>query len=219
MLQADAIALIASYVYVFAVLIAGELFGRYVLHGSTSFTRKFVHVGVGMWIFGTVALFQSWQTAVIPPLTFIAVNYVSYRRDLFKAMESKDKRNLGTVYFPISFALVIALCWDKPAVVVSGLMPMTWGDAMAAVVGERWGSHRFTSWAQGKSWEGSIAMFAASFVSVWLALTVFGVTGSTAMLASLVVALAATIVEMLTPLGLDNLTVPLVSAGLLWLMV
>lgn len=219
MQQADIIALVASYVYVFAVILVGEALGRVVFHGSSSFSRKFVHIGVGMWVLGTVALFKSWQMAVIPPLTFILVNYISYRRDIFKGMESKDKRNLGTVYFPISFALIIAAFWTKPAVVVAGMMPMVWGDALAAIVGERWGKHRNFLFADAKSREGSAAMFLASFASVLIVLLAAGIAGTTALYASLLVALVAMIVEALTPWGIDNLTVPLLSALLLWFLV
>jgi len=219
MQQSNAIALVLSYVYVFAVLMGGELLGRFVFHGSTSFTRKFVHVGVGMWVVGTVLLFKSWQIAVIPPLTFIVINYISYRQDIFKAMESKDKRNLGTVYFPISFALIIALCWAKPAVVVAGLMPMTWGDALAAVFGERWGRHKYLVFGKEKSWEGSAAMFIASFLSVVLVLLAYSTAGMMALGVALIVAAVTTIVEALTPLGLDNLTVPIIAAALLWFLI
>ncbi len=219
MQQSDVVALVVSYLYVFAVLGCGELLGRFVFHGSTAFTRKFVHVGVGMWVIGTVLLFSSWQVAIIPPLSFIVLNYISYRRDVFKAIESSDKRNLGTVYFPISFALVIALFWAKPAVVVAGLMPMTWGDAMAAVVGQRWGRHRFSVAGGTKSVEGSAAMFVASFISVLLVLLASGMAAGPAAGVTLVVAAVATLVELVTPLGLDNLSVPLLSSLLLWLLV
>jgi dolichol kinase len=216
--QADLIGLVASYIYVASIVLLGEVLSRFVFHGATAFSRKFVHVSVGMWIVGTVLLFKSWQMAVIPPLTFIVVNYVSYRLSIFKGIETKDKRNLGTVYFPISFAAVIALCWAKPEVVVASLMPMTWGDALAAIIGQRWGRHRYTALARSKSIEGSAAMFIGAFVSVSLALAAFGVTVATAAGAALVVAFVATIIEALTPWGLDNLTIPAASALLLWLM-
>ena len=218
MQQADLIALLASYVYVFAAILAGELLGRFVFHGSTAFTRKFVHVGVGMWVVGTALLFTNRWIAIIPPLTFIIINYMSYRKDIFKAMSTKDKRNLGTVYFPISFALIILIFWSKLPVVVAGLMPMTWGDALAAVIGQRWGKHRFTVLGSTKSWEGSVAMVVASFVSVFITLAAYKVALGAAALDALIVAAAATVVELLTPLGLDNLTVPLLSALLLWFL-
>jgi phytol kinase len=218
-MRSDLVALLASYAYVFGVLLVGEVLGRFVLKRSTAFTRKFVHVGVGMWVVGTVLLFQSWQAAIIPPLTFIIINYISYRQDLFKGMEQSDKRNLGTVYFPISFAIVIALCWAKPSVVLAGLMPMTWGDALAAVIGQRWGRHRLSVQARGKSWEGTATMFVASFLSVLLALLALGTGGTLAAVCALITAAVASLVEAVTPWGVDNLTVPLVSAGLLWLLI
>ena len=218
MQQADLIALLASYIYVTAALLIGELLGRFVFHGSTAVTRKFVHVSVGMWIVGTALLFTNRWIAVIPPLTFILINYVSYRMDIFKAISTKDKRNLGTVYFPISFSLIILIFWSKLPVVVGGLMPMTWGDALAAVIGQRWGKHRFTVLGSTKSWEGSAAMAVASFVSVFITLAAYKVALGAAALDALIVAAAATVVELLTPLGLDNLTVPLLSALLLWFL-
>jgi len=217
-MRSDLVALVTSYVYVFAVILLGEGLGRWVFKGGTAFTRKFVHIGVGMWVVGTVLLFESWQTAIIPPLSFVVINYVSYRRDVFKAMELADKRNLGTVYFPISFAVLIALCWAKPSVLVGSLMTMTWGDAMAAIVGQRWGKHPLPGGLRGKSWEGSAAMFLASFASVVIALVGSGVAGGQAAFSALITAGAATLLEALTPWGLDNLTVPLGSAGVLALL-
>ena len=75
------------------------------------FTRKFVHIGVGMVAFLLVAVFNDWHFAIIPPLVFIVVNYVSYRRQIFAGMETGAKDELGTVYFPISFAILIPLLW------------------------------------------------------------------------------------------------------------
>jgi len=210
-------ALILSYVYVFGILFISEVLHRW--PGlSLVLTRRFVHVGVGMWAFGTVLLFQDWRWAIVPPLTFIVINYISYRQDVFKAMEDKDKRNLGTVYFPISFAAIIALCWDKPAVVVGGLMPMVWGDALAAIVGQRWGRHQYHLFGYSKSWEGTATMFVVSFVSVLLTLLFFGLPATTSLVVSLIVAAVAALVEGLSMWGIDNITVPLVSAVVLWLL-
>ena len=216
-MSTNLLALIASYVYVFGILLLSEILHRW--PGlSLTLTRKLVHVGVGMWAFGTVLLFQDWRWAIIPPLTFIVINYISYRQDVFKAMEAKDKRNLGTVYFTISFAAIIALCWAKPTVVVAGLMPMVWGDALATIVGESWGQHKYHLFGYSKSWEGTATMFAASFVSVLLTLLFFGLPAATSLVVSLIVAAVAAVVEGLSMWGIDNLTVPLVSTAVLWLL-
>lgn len=214
----DWIGLVASYIWVFAVLGASEGL-RLVFKLPRDFTRKFVHIGVGLWAIGTVLVFQSWYFAVIPPLSFIILNYISYRRDVFKAMEMEDKSNLGTVYFPISFAIVIALCWARPAVIAAGLMPMTWGDAFASIIGRRWGTHRYTIGGSTRSLEGSAAMFFFSLVSTFLVLGGLGTPAGAAGVYALIVAAVATVVEAVSIQGLDNITVPLVSTLTLWLLV
>jgi phytol kinase len=207
--MSDPIALLLAFVYVSVVLALGEGLRRG-LNLSVEFTRKFVHVGVGMVSFLLVVLFQSWQFAIIPPLVFIFINYISYRRQIFSGMETGEKGQLGTVYFPISFA--IYLLWPFPALLVASLMPMTWGDAFAAIIGKRWGTHKFSVVGQTRSVEGSLAMFAFSYAATFLALVVFGQPIIVGIGLSLLTALVATLVEALSPMGIDNLTVPLVSA-------
>lgn len=219
LLTPDGVALVVSYIYVTAMLLTGEVLGRFVLHGSTAFTRKFVHVSVGLWIIGTALLFTSWKPAIIPPLTFIVINYVAYRYQIFSSIQSSDRRNLGTVYFPLSFSIIVALFWAKPAVMVAGMMPMVVGDALAAVIGLKWGRHPYTAFGNHKSWEGSAAMFVSSFVAMAIVLLVTGSGVAAALAIALLTAAVATVLEAVTPAGLDNLTVPLVSALLLWLLV
>ena len=212
----DWAALAASYVYVFAVLAIGELLRRWKGY-PIAFTRKFVHVGVGMWSLGTVALFANRFWAMIPPLSFIALNYASYKRNLFSAMETGEKENLGTVYFPISFTLIILWLWPRPELLVASLMPMTWGDASAAIVGNRFGRHKYRLWGSERSLEGSAAMFLMSWLAVALVLGAMTAAWSNAVVHAAILATIATLVEAITPWHIDNLTVPLVSALVLGL--
>jgi phytol kinase len=214
----DAIALIASFLYVFAMIGAGEGLRKW--RGYTvDFTRKFIHVAVGMWAYGTVLLFQRRGFAIIPPLAFVAINAFSYWRGTFKAMETGKKENLGTIYFPLSFAALIWLLWDRPPLVVAGLMPMTWGDALAAVVGQDFGRRRYTVLGSTRSLEGSAAMLFAGWVATFAALALVGGIGpATALWVSAVTALGAAAVEAVSPWGIDNLTVPAVSALILVLL-
>jgi phytol kinase len=211
----DTIALIASFAYVFAMIGVAE--GLRAWRGySVDFTRKFIHVAVGMWTYGTVLLFERRTFAVIPPLAFVAINAFSYWRGTFKAMETGEKGNLGTVYFPLSFAALLWVFWGRPHLIVAGLMPMTWGDALAAVVGRRIGRRRYTFLGSTRSLEGSMTMFLASWVATSIALLLLG-TGNpiAALLVSAVTAFGAAIIEAISPWGIDNLTVPATSALIL----
>lgn len=91
---------------------------------------------------------------------------------------------------------------------------MTWGDAFAAIIGQRFGARKFTALGRTRSLEGSLSMFAFSFAATFLALIALSVAqplGASVALA-FVVAVVATIVEAFSPFGIDNLTVPLSSA-------
>lgn len=216
----DWIALILSFVFVFAMIGAAEGLRKWRGY-SVDFTRKVIHVAVGMWAYGTVLLFESRGFAIIPPLAFIFINAYSYWQGTFQSMETGEKGKLGTVYFPLSFAVIVWFLWDRPGLLVASLMPMTWGDALAAVVGSRYGKRGYNFAGSSRTLEGSITMFLSGWVSTLVALLIFapgGVVIPTALLAAAATALAATLVEALSPWGIDNLTVPAVSVGVLLLL-
>ena len=215
-------ALIVSFAYVFGVIAVAELLRR-VAGRSLDFTRKFIHIGVGMWIVGTVFLFENCYLALVPPLAFTIINAISYLRGTIKAMETGDKSNLGTIYFPISFAVIIYCLWGMPVPMVASMMPMTWGDAQAALVGRRYGFHRYTVFGQTRSVEGSVAMLLWSWIPTSLALFVLPLLLGTPSISPLLAliyggatSVVCTLVEALSPWGIDNLTVPLAAMLMLF---
>ncbi len=210
----DYTALVLSYAYVFSVIALGELLRR-VGKRPPEFTRKFIHIGVGMWVVGTALLFETWYLALIPPATFVIINAISYWRGTIKAMETGEKGNLGTIYFPIAFAGVIYYFWPQPVLMVAAMMPLTWGDAMAAVLGRRYGHNRYTVGGRTRSVEGSVAMLFWSWITTALALFIMPylagkptINWLMALIYGGAVAVVCTLVEALTPWGIDNLTVP-----------
>jgi phytol kinase len=216
----DWIALIISFVYVFAMIGIAEGLRKWRGY-SVDFTRKFIHIAVGMWAYGTVMLFESRTFAIIPPLAFIFINAYSYWQGTFQAMETGEKGKLGTVYFPLSFVLIVWFLWDQPQLLVASLMPMTWGDAMAAIVGQRVGRRKFSVVGSTRSFEGSLTMFAVSWVATLIPillcapeqmgyLTALGIAAATAA--------GAAVVEAVSPWGIDNLTVPATSVVILLLL-
>ncbi len=248
----DLLALFLAFLYAAFLLLTAEMLHRR-FNFSVDFTRKFVHIGAGMAVFGFVIFFETWQAALVPPLAFIALNYVSYRigiigartnqslsgsegtdkhgfsvcgfrvrlRPIFRAfygIETGERGHLGTVYFPLAFAILIPLLWQQPARLVAAMMPLTWGDSFAAILGKRFGAHRYAVWGQTRSVEGSLAMFVFSVVTTFAALTLFGQPIGLGLARAFVVATVATIAEAIAPYGTDNLAVPLLSAATLALM-
>ncbi len=228
----DLIGLIASYGYATSLLIIGEGLRR-LFAVQPDLTRKVIHVGAGMWIFGVLSLFDTWEIGVLPFATFIGLNYILYRYRLIGAMDTEDS-SPGTVYFAISVTLLFGLLWrpdgpiDRVPIAAAGVMAMTWGDALAALIGRRFGKHKYQVGNSIRSWEGSLAMFMASTTAIFLVLLL--IPGSflsplavshsldKVLLASILSGALATLAEGISPHGTDNLSVPLVAAGVVWLM-
>ncbi len=229
----DFIGLAASYGYAIGLLLFGEALNR-LFHIQPNLTRKIIHVGAGMWVFGVLLLFNRWEIGIVPFASFIAVNYLLYRYRVIGAMDTDDS-SPGTVYFAISVTLLFALLWrpsgpvDNVPIAVAGIMAMTWGDALAALIGRRLGQHKYQVGDSVRSWEGSVAMFLASTTAIFLVLLLlpgsslsplavaYGV--DKALLAAVISGTLATLAEGVSPHGTDNLSVPLVAAGVVWVVI
>jgi uncharacterized protein (TIGR00297 family) len=199
----DLLALGLSYLYVVTVVAVGEAANRLGLPRSVS--RKWIHIGVGVWVMGSVALFTNRYAAAIPPITAAAANWIIHRRRLLRALET-DPENLGIVWFPVAFALLILAGWSAPETVLGGILAMTFGDAMAALVGERWGHHPYiTLGGRTKSMEGSLSMWAGTLAAVWWVTRQPGLAA--------LAAVVATAAEAVGIQGRDNLWVPLAVAA------
>jgi phytol kinase len=209
------LAIALSFGYVFVMLAIGEGLKRW-QNLSSDFTRKFIHISVGMYSILAILLFERWELAIIPPAAFIIINFLDWKFGILQAMTSSDRSNLGTVYFPISFCIIIWVFWDRPELLVSSLMPLTWGDSFAAVIGKRFGRRTYSIFNSTRSLEGSFTMFLFSATSSALVLAIMGVDNWLGL--SLAVGAGATLVEAVSPFGTDNLTIPAISALLLaWL--
>src|SRR5208282_1940953 len=97
------------------------------------------------------------------------------------------------------------------------VLVLGWGDGLAALVGEANGAPGVRIWGGRKSAAGTIVMFAASFAVTLVFTLLFNARYGTLVPAigvSTIVAAAATVVELFTPFGIDNITVPLAVAAL-----
>ena len=232
MTQQDLLGLTLSYAYAFGLLFGVEAIGKR-LKWPQFVTRKLVHIGAGMWIWGILALFDTRLYGLIPFATFIVLNYVFYRYQLFKAMDATDS-SPGTVYFAISITLLFGLLWhpngpqDRVAIAAAAVMAMTWGDGVASLIGKSRGRNIYVTFGHPRSWEGTMAMIAFSFLSMFVTLLVLPGSGLSphsipippAMAVTLAIAgtIVATAAESLSPAGTDNLSVPLLSGLVLVLL-
>ncbi|BBJ28643.1 DUF92 domain-containing protein [Athalassotoga saccharophila] len=210
--------LLISYAFVFSFIILSSILNKF-FHLSDYITRKIVHIGVSNWWFIAISTMKDPFIASIGPISFIIINYISYRHDIFKGMEIEEKSNVGTVYFPISLLVLVLLSYYRliPFYAAGiGILTMGYGDGLAGLIGKSFGKTKVKIF-DNKSLEGSAVMFGATFLVSFLFLQNFGI--ERAILFSFEIAALSTIIEIITPFGIDNLTVPILTALLAFLFV
>ncbi|MBI2429193.1 MAG: DUF92 domain-containing protein [Ignavibacteriales bacterium] len=194
-------------------------FLRHAFHGSPEITRKLVHILTVVLIFFAPELFISGIPALLLALSFLIVNFAAIQFGLLKGMHGTHRRSYGTVYYPLSFFILVLLFWDSAPFIISvSILILALSDAAAAIVGENLRhprEYRLTS--DKKSYEGSAAMFVTTFSIVVAAILYYDLTeayGGMIMI-GLSVALFVTLWEAISSKGFDNLTVPLSAALML----
>jgi dolichol kinase len=81
---------------------------------------------------------------------------------------------------------------------------MSYGDGMASLIGEKYGKTKYRILGDEKSLEGSLGMFMVLIIMLVIVFTYYSVPLN--ILTIFMVALVATVLEGITPRGLDNLT-------------
>lgn len=220
--------MVACYAYiVLGILISGKL--SQTLGWSEKASRKLLHMIIGN-LSLVLPFFTSsaYPVAVCAPfilLTFLACPYSpseKAKKHLARLQTLTERGHpLGLFLYSISYTFLAAAFFDSPYLVAAGVLPMAYGDAAGALVGNRFGKIGYKIIAE-KSVEGSLGVFAASFLSVlcgWVYYSFFYMFSRLEIVGySVVTALIATVVEAVSPLGFDNLTVPLFCAFGIYLL-
>ena len=211
----NVIGLILGYLYVGIVIFSAKIFNRFGEEAS----RKYIHIMLAFW--WAIAMFFNTNAiwASIGPLSFIAINYISYKKDVIKVMERENKDSLGTVYYAISLFIMVIYCFgiiNKPVVGLCAFFVMAFGDGFASVMGKLIGGKEYKIGNTTKTIAGSITMFIITFAIILIYL--FAVQSNLAVLKALLIAIIATGVEAISIKGTDNITVPLITCLLLSLI-
>ncbi len=183
-------------------------------------TRKIVHIGAGHVILIAWALQVPAWAGIAASVVFSAVALLSYRFPILPGINSVGRKSLGTFFYALSIGLLILWFWPQglPQYAAIGILTMTWGDGMAALVGRRFGQHPYQLWGEKKSWEGSLTMLLVSYcVCVSILFFIQGPQLSTWLVAA-AGAVVATALESASKYGVDNLSVPMGTAAVcFWL--
>jgi len=176
--------------------------------------RTFAHIMVANWWIIASLTMKSYWVVMAAPLFFVLFNTLNLIFDWIPSLNSKTRSDsFGTIYYAASVALLVQLYFFDPALQVAGalgILIMGYGDGMAAVIGQFFGKHKFTIFKGHKTWEGSLTMWLVSTIVV--AATLYFTTPAISWPMVILIPFLATLIEAISPYGLDNLFVPLITA-------
>ena len=192
---------------------------RYMTKIPSYVFRKLLHVVAFTCLTVMTLTAESWQAAaltsvtmavVIYPLLVLVENEKWYGRFFVQKSQGEIKRSLLMLFF--MFAAIIAVAWGimgKPHIAAASVLMWGMGDASAALVGIPYGKHKIRTRYAVKSREGTIAMFAAAFLSGVIVLHFFGgIDIVRTSLASLLGGVTGAVIELFSPSEWDTVTVP-----------
>ncbi|MEL6491915.1 MAG: diacylglycerol/polyprenol kinase family protein [Cyanobacteria bacterium J06634_6] len=213
--QSPSLLLQSAVVTLWLLVVGGVSEGARRYGYGPEITRKIVHIGAGQVILIAWWLSVPAWAGIAASVFFSGVALLSYRLPLLPGINGIGRQSWGTFFYAVSIGVLVAWFWPLalPHYAVIGILTMTWGDGLAALIGQRYGQHPYQVWGEKKSWEGSATMLLVSYcVCAGVLLAVQGPVLAT-WLVAMVSAAIATILESISKYGIDNLSVPIAAAA------
>lgn len=200
--------IVLSYIFIAAIIILAKFFEKF----GEETSRKFIHIMLANWYFIAMYFFTNWICACIVPLSFIIINYISYKKNLIQVMERNKQDGLGTVYYAMSLFIISIFTFGilkKPELGLCPILILGYGDGFASIIGKKIKSFEYKIGSTTKTIAGSLTMLIISFILLAIYLCTIGT--SLWIIKALILSIVITIVEAISIKGTDNLTVPILT--------
>ena len=186
---------------------------------SVRLARKAIHITLShWWLIASAMIDDPWVASAGPACSLLAASLLPATGVLPSEESDRQSHDRGTICYSAALLILVNLSWRGliPArAAAAGVLVLGWGDGLAGLVGARWGKRGVLIWGRRKTAYGATAMFLASFLVTMCVTLLSGppVSGFPRILAiSSSTAAVAVALELFTPFGVDNLTIPLGTA-------
>lgn len=187
------------------------------LNVSPENSRKFLHVSGGILALFAPAFFTSHRwVLVICSLAFLLLLF-TYTMQWLPAVHQTRRSSIGSFIFPIPLYLCFLIAENRNDELLFYLPIsfLTISDTIAEWSGKRWEGHSLRLMNQQKTLIGS-TFFAISALLIATGWGIaFGLRFEQIILIAITVSLIATVTELISTKGWDNLTVPLITVACL----
>ncbi|MBQ4066127.1 MAG: hypothetical protein IJD22_00655 [Clostridia bacterium] len=196
-----------AYAYLFGVILfIGAL--QKIFRFDVEISRKVIHFLIGfVWLILYRYHAGTWHFLVVP-VSFVIINYASYKLKIFKMFEREDEKNhYGTVFYAISMTAMSALSLVWPETLIPygiAVFCLSFGDAAAALCGGyiKKGNIKIT---REKSLFGTLGAIVFSIVGILLFMLIL--PAPLQLWQIIVLGVAAGLLELVGH-GLDNFSLP-----------
>ena len=203
-------------IYIVFIFLISKLFKNF-YPNNQELLRKIIHIGMGPLI--PLAKFLEIEQSAAQYFAggmsiLIVINYI-YK--LFPIIEDVDRKSFGTFFYCFSLLILISLFWEQdPLALTAGFFIMTLGDGLAGLIGKNFKSRSWKIFNQKKSIIGTTTMFLISL----LVLSALGYTNNINFnYYYFGIALLATLLEQISIIGIDNLSVPIITSIIFHLLI
>lgn len=178
-------------------------------------SRKAAHVGLGLALAALPWLLREVEQVVVlvslAVVVLLAIRLVpGLRRRYGCVVHGVRRSGHGDLYFPVAALLLFVAAEGDHVLYAVPMFTLTVADALAALVGVRYGRTRYETADGRKSLEGSFAFFGAAFLSSHVPILVLTDIGRPeSLLVGLCFATLVMLLEAVSWRGLDNLLIPL----------
>jgi len=207
--------------------------------------RKSVHMFAGLAVLSSPFYFWPfWPTIIAGTLTILVYfsskeSKVKQLKDLYDAISEEQEEGLkraflqGPFFYCLSITSLVLIfgifARDQFYFPIAGVLIMIVADTLASVIGKRWGKIGISlPWTNSKrTLEGSLTFFISAFLLCFLSFFLFGLliptfqeplALPTILIYSLITSAMATIIELISPSTFDDLTVPIGSTLIIYLL-
>lgn len=193
---------IFTYLYIFTIIGLSSLIYK---KGNGKYTRKIIYIGVAFFYIISYKYFGTTIHMIIPPLSFIILNYISYKKSIIKSME--ENNSPGTVYYALSVFILALITYfrnDFYPYYGIGLFTMALGDGIAPIISSFIKSKKIYN---DKTLAGSITVLIVSII-VGCIFNQFFILNFK-IWEIIIIGIISSLLELLGKKGIDNLTLPL----------
>lgn len=195
--------------FAFALIIPGKI-----KLSTVEITRKISHILCGSWIFVYAFLNEYFLTNVIIMVFMIVLMGISYRYNIFKGVERKTQvKSYGTIYFFIAllmFIIFVEINDFKKSIMIIYCFPLVYGDAIAAIIGQKFNWIEYKIFNNKKTVSGNVGMLLMSLFSIMF-YNIIILNSIFSFVNVLQISLIATLMEAISIKGTDNFTIPIIT--------